>query len=259
MKTLTASLAAAAATLTLDARAVDFSDLWWNPAESGWGANVVQQGENAFVTIFVYGANGEPLWLVSPDARVYAYSAAGLPQFRGTLYKTTGAAFSGPFDPGATQATALGTLYLSPTADNALTLDYNVNNIAVRKALTRQTFAQNIDAANYTGTFRLRQSMPGQPPYGTREYSANFLMVHNEAGELVMRIDEPGYGLCDFRGPYVQNGRYGAFAGSYHCANGNAGTFEVTRLQVTDSGVTGQMRTVGPDGLGIGRFGAVRQ
>ena len=33
----------------------DITDLWWNPAESGWGMNVIQQGDTSFVTMFVYG------------------------------------------------------------------------------------------------------------------------------------------------------------------------------------------------------------
>jgi hypothetical protein len=28
------------------------TDLWWQPGESGWGANVVHQDDVAFVTLF---------------------------------------------------------------------------------------------------------------------------------------------------------------------------------------------------------------
>src|SRR5215831_3630119 len=32
----------------------NFSDLWWNPAESGWGVNLQQQGNILFATWFTY-------------------------------------------------------------------------------------------------------------------------------------------------------------------------------------------------------------
>ncbi len=31
----------------------DVSDLWWNPSESGWGMQLVQEGNFVFATVFV--------------------------------------------------------------------------------------------------------------------------------------------------------------------------------------------------------------
>ena len=39
-------------------RANNYQDLWWVPAESGWGINISQQGDVMFATWFIYGANG---------------------------------------------------------------------------------------------------------------------------------------------------------------------------------------------------------
>ena len=61
-------LAAAAVALpatVLSAPTVDYTDLWFIPAESGWGANVIQQHDILFVTLFVYGTNGQPTWFVA--------------------------------------------------------------------------------------------------------------------------------------------------------------------------------------------------
>ncbi|QJR16881.1 hypothetical protein [Usitatibacter palustris] len=242
----------------LDSRAANFTDLWWNAQESGTGAQIVQQGETAFVTLFVYGANGEPLWLVAPDARAYAYSAGGLPQFRGTLYRTRGSAFSGPWDASKSETIAVGTLYVSPTELATIKVDYEVNNISVQKTFTRLTWEIPIAAANYAGNFRLRYSQPGGPPYGTMYYDAEFLM-YVENGEGLMRVTSDVKGTCNYRGPYKQEGRYGSFSGQYECANGDTGSFGITRLEFTDGGVTGTISDTGRDGLGVGRFGAVRQ
>jgi hypothetical protein len=40
----------------------NYSDLWWNPLESGWGVNISQQADILFVTFFVFDANRQPSW-----------------------------------------------------------------------------------------------------------------------------------------------------------------------------------------------------
>jgi hypothetical protein len=239
------------------ARAADYSDLWYNPFEPGYGVTVVQQHENAFVTLYVYGADGEPLWLVSPDARIVGYIGE-LPQFRGTLYRTRGPAFHGPFDPRLVQATAVGTLHLSSTHESVLEVEYDVNEVTVRKQLTRQTFARPDAFTWYAGNFKLRMSLPGGAVIGHREYSADFLFHLDEQGEAVLRVEEPVSGVCEYRGAYHQSGRYGYFSGDFTCTNAPGGAFDVSQLEITDSGITGRMATFNAE-IGRGRFGAVRQ
>src|SRR6185503_4528730 len=47
--------------------AVDYTDLWWTPQESGWGMIVTQRGATIFLAWFVYGNAGHPTWYVVPD------------------------------------------------------------------------------------------------------------------------------------------------------------------------------------------------
>lgn len=245
---------------SLTASAVNYSDLYYNPQEPGSGMQVVQQGETAFVTLFTYGSNGEPFWVVAPAARVYAYDASGRPAFRGPLYRTRGSAFSAPFNPADSSVIPVGDLYLTPNGDNALAVEYTVNNITVTRSLVRQTFEVPLSAANYAGNFKVRLSLPGgSAPYGTREYNADFLLHLNESNEGVLRVSDSIQGMCEYRGPYVQTGRYGSFAGSFACASGETGTFAVSRLEFSDEGVTGRFDMTGRDGVGRGRFGAVRE
>ena len=81
-----ASLAFAFATTV---HAGQYSDLWFNPAESGWGVNVVQQAETAFVTLFAYGQDGKPVWYVAPSANIVAFASTG-PIFSGRQLQTIG-------------------------------------------------------------------------------------------------------------------------------------------------------------------------
>lgn len=39
----------------------DFTDLWWNPSESGWGVSITQHGNNVFARIYAYDTDGRPL------------------------------------------------------------------------------------------------------------------------------------------------------------------------------------------------------
>ena len=38
------------------ASSLNYTGMWWNPDESGWGINVVHQGDIVFATLFTYDA-----------------------------------------------------------------------------------------------------------------------------------------------------------------------------------------------------------
>jgi len=48
------------ALFAVPAFAIDYSDMWYIPAESGWGANFTQNANILFVTFFIYDQNGKP-------------------------------------------------------------------------------------------------------------------------------------------------------------------------------------------------------
>jgi hypothetical protein len=89
----------------------NYQGLWWgSPAgsESGWGVNVVHQGNVLFLTWFTYDLNGDPMWLLVSEAR----EAFGQ-TYAGKLYRSTGPAFdSVPFDPAQVRLTELGMAYI---------------------------------------------------------------------------------------------------------------------------------------------------
>jgi len=260
MSRLRAFLAASLLALALPAAAnANLSDTWWNPQESGSGLQLVQQGETAFVTLYTYGSNNEPLWFVAPDAHIFAISGSnGLPSFRGTLYRARGTAFSDAYKPGDTQVIPVGEIFLTATADNALEVEYTVNNVTVTKSLVRQTLSMPSGGPFFAGTFTLRQSQSdGGTPFGTREYNADFLLFVDGDNTAVLRVSDAVNGLCQYSGPYTQAGRYGAFAGSYSCESGESGTFSVKALSLKKKGVTAVFNTTGRDGFGRRRFDAV--
>jgi hypothetical protein len=113
--------------------AVDYTDLWWSPSESGWGMAVTQQFGITFLAWYVYDANGRPTWLVATCPMSGSTCS-------GTLYQTTGPAFGTPFDASQVHNSAVGTAIVSFIDANNAIVSYTVNGLAGTKTITRQLF-----------------------------------------------------------------------------------------------------------------------
>jgi hypothetical protein len=114
--------------------AVDYSDLWWNPNESGWGMAMAQQNANIFLAWYVYDNTGKPVWYVASNCTVNGSSCAG------TLYSTTGPPFGNGFDPHQVQVTTAGSVIVSFIDANNAVLSYTVGSVTATKTITRQLF-----------------------------------------------------------------------------------------------------------------------
>ena len=51
------------------ASASNYTDLWWNPTESGWGVNLIHQGDIVAAAWYTYGADGNPMWLIASPGK----------------------------------------------------------------------------------------------------------------------------------------------------------------------------------------------
>ena len=119
------------------AAATNYSDLWWNAAEDGWGINFAHQGDIIFATWFTYNNSGAPSWLVSDGLR---RTAPGT--YTGPLYATTGRR---PQDINGTDsiisATNVGTMTVTFQDGERATMAYTVAGTAGSKAITRQVWS----------------------------------------------------------------------------------------------------------------------
>ena len=114
----------------------DFTDLWWNPDESGWGLSIVQHATGAiFAVWFTYRDDREPVWYVLPAG---SWTSGNV--YSGTLYSVAGPAFSGNFDPARVNQTPVGTATLAFTDGNHGTWSYSVNGAAGSKSIVRQSY-----------------------------------------------------------------------------------------------------------------------
>jgi hypothetical protein len=118
----------------------DYSDMWWTPAESGWGLSVTQHvSTNLFAAWFVYGSDGRPTWYVLPDG-AWSLATFGRNTYSGQVYRTSGPYFGGPFLPANVVVTPVGTAQLLFSDYSHGTFTYTIDGVAVSKAIERQPF-----------------------------------------------------------------------------------------------------------------------
>ena len=115
----------------------NYTSLWWDPEESGWGINFAHQGDIVFGTLFTYDASGEPMWLVMSAGRKQSGNT-----YSGALYRTRGASFDArPFPPiTPSDIEQVGTMTVGFAGDSA-SLAYTVDGVTVNKTVRKQAFA----------------------------------------------------------------------------------------------------------------------
>ena len=116
------------------APAVDYTDLWYNASESGWGMAISHQSDTMFLAWYVYDGSGKPFWYVAPACTVSGSSCSG------SLYRTTGPPLGPTFNPAQVQATLVGSAIASFVDANNAVLSYTVDGVSATKTITRQTF-----------------------------------------------------------------------------------------------------------------------
>src|SRR5690349_315710 len=98
-------LAAVLTLFPLFAHAENYSDIWWNPAESGWGITIADHETQLFAVWYAYQANGSQVWFVVPGGTF----TSGRRFFTGDMYQTTGPPYDTAFDPSRVVAAKVGT------------------------------------------------------------------------------------------------------------------------------------------------------
>lgn len=234
----------------------DYTDLWWNPSENGWGINLIQQYGTIFATLFVYGADNSPRWYVASQLE------GGPNSFSGTLYQTTGPAFSAAWTGSATP-TPVGSMSISFSGPNAGTLAYTVNGVTVSKAIQRQTFRNNNLGGNYIGGMTATASNCSNPADNGFALITGLLTVQHGGGSSTsMRVDFRNAAgtsaTCTFSGGYLPEGRLATVSGTYSCTLGSTGTFTMTEVDVSRNGFSATFSGQDQFCRYTGYFGGVR-
>jgi hypothetical protein len=220
---------------------VDFTDIWWNAAESGWGLNVIQQQELLFVTLYHYGADNSPRWFVASGLAPVTPQPAGLTRFTGTLYQTAGPYYGlGSFNPASVTTTPVGTMTLSFNSPSTGTLSYTISGTSVTKDITRYGFRTQVVTGLYVGgMYAIATNCPGGTLNGP-SYITGLLTVTQGAeiqgvsAVTINNVIQTGVS-CVYNGQLTSLGRTGTISGgTWQCtSNGtsvNRGTFTMTGL-----------------------------
>src|SRR6478735_11173928 len=117
-----------------NARALEYTDVYYIPAESGWGIFLIQSDTFQFLSFFIYDENGNPLWYTA------GLTDDGNGNYTGPLYATTGTYWAAPWDPTRQTATVVGTATFTPIDLYHATLVYGLTGgPTVTKNVRRQT------------------------------------------------------------------------------------------------------------------------
>jgi cytochrome c553 len=113
---------------------VNYTDIWWNPDESGWGIAITQQFGTVFLAWYVYDGNAKPTWYVA------LCTMNGVAICSGDLLRTTGPPFGPTFNSSQVQVFTAGTVTLIFNDANNAVLSYTANGVSSSKSITRQVF-----------------------------------------------------------------------------------------------------------------------
>lgn len=200
------------------------NDMWFVPSESGWGLNVIEQGDILFGTLFVYDAQRRPRWYVASDLAQQGDAADGTVTYAGALIESTGPYFGGAFNPAAVTRRTVGQMSFRARPDGTGELFYTVDGVEVRKTLQRFAFRKQDFSGAYLGMWG-----------GDRPAT---ITIDDRGADFRMRmVDEiGGFGTCDFVAPYSQTGSLRTMSGVYTCAGGSSGTFLMRNATVSAHG-----------------------
>jgi hypothetical protein len=114
---------------------VDYTDLWWNPNESGWGVALTQQYGMIFAAWYGYDSSGNAIWYVASSCPVVGSGCTG------DLYQVTGGSSLTSVWNGANKiVTQVGTTGFAFTDANNGIMNYTINGVAGSRIITRQSF-----------------------------------------------------------------------------------------------------------------------
>ncbi len=225
----------------LPARATDYTDIWFLPAESGWGVNVVQSDSFMFVTFFVYGPDKKPIWYTANLTQDASKN------YNGQLYATTGSYYGSAWVTGDLTQTAVGTASFQPTSPYTANLIYTITtpqalSATVTKAIQRQSLTQITVGGTYVG------AQSGAYTGGNCNLPGSYsdfysLAVTQSTSRVVSLIFSYNSGLtCTLSGTLTQFGKlYTIPAATYVCTNPSLNTTaSIGELAATNLGIEGR-------------------
>jgi len=234
-------------TVALTARAgatTSYTDVYYVPAESGWGVFVVQTDTFQFMSFFIYDSTGKPVWYTA------TLTDDGTGNYSGALYSTTGTYFAQPWNPAQLHVDQVGTAKFAPINNYQATLTYTVNGVGtVTKTVQRQTLTAENLGGTYSGSLVGSVSGCTDPAGNVPSFNARFNLtvaqVGNSSATFAFTVtafnDMPANAVCTLSGPITQGGLlYQMPNASYSCPLNQATQAIINTFRVTGQGIEGR-------------------
>jgi hypothetical protein len=230
------------------------TDMWWVPTESGWGINLIEQGDILFATIFTYDAQGRAKWYSASSlaftGRGPAVDSTGV--YSGSVEESTGPYFGTSFNPASVTRRTVGSMSFDVYGNRTGLVDLSIGSATLaRKVVDRYTFRTIDPSGTYAGNVQALLNSRNVPTGPT-----TFNIVAN-GGSVTITTQAAG-GTCTYiatNAAVMQYGQQMLPAGSFSCSNGTSGQFFWPDMAVTYAGFTAHYNI---DGYVVGNIGAVR-
>jgi hypothetical protein len=213
------------------------TDLWWDPAQSGWGLAVYQSGTFIYAVLFVYDQNNHATWYPAE------LQSQGNGVYSGPIYTTTGPWFGSTFDGSAVSRQQSGTMTITVQGNGSAVVSYTINGQNVSRTLVRQTLRN----ADLTGTFTVQSTMTATncasaSNNGTVAGASQFTVTDTGGNNRQITWQNPNGGTCTYNGAATQSGRFASMSNSnYSCSNGENGTINFSNLSSVNGIFSGQV------------------
>jgi hypothetical protein len=226
------------------ADALEYTDVYYNPSEQGWGMFLVQSDATQFIAFFIYGSDGKPIWYVA------ILTDDGTGRYTGTLYATTGTYFANPWQ--GNHSTAAGTVAFTPTDRYHATLTYTVDGVGtVTKTVQRQSLTPYVLSGNYSGSMSGAITQCNDPAAVDNAFRGRYVLGATQSGDASASltftfVDQTHSGIvCTVSGPLNHVGRLYQLNGSISCTgpgqSGNAHPVTIDALHPTGQGIEGYL------------------
>ena len=221
-----------------------YTDVWFVPAESGWGVFLVQTNTFQFLAFFIYDSNGKPVWYTAQ------LTDDGSGSYTGALYATTGSPFAQQWNSAQLTVNQVGTAKFAPINNFQATLTYTVNGVGtVVKALQRQTLTAEVLSGTYSGSFSGSIGGCTNPASNVASFNGRFNLtvtqVANSSATFVFNItasnEMPVNAVCTLSGPITQGGLlYSMPSATYSCPLSHATQAIINNFRVSGQGIEGR-------------------
>ena len=226
------------------AEALEFTDVYFDPSEPGWGVFLVQSDTFQFLAFFIYGADGKPTWYTAQLAD------DGTGNYTGSVYAITGTWFASPWQ--GYNINAAGTAAFRPIDIYHATLTYTVNGVGtVTKAIQRETLTPYVLSGNYSGSMSGSISGCTDPTRNDAafrgRYGLSATQVADESATLMFSFADAIHTgiVCTLSGPLTHLGRLYQFNAQMTCSgpgqSGNPHSVTINSLHPTGQGIEGHL------------------